>query len=217
MASPEDAAPDPEVPAPETATSGAGAVQPVRTRRWWHLSARPKLVVPDSERWLPAAAPRAPSSWMLREQRLTVQLLTALILVGGGAWAAGKWAYNEHAPEGQRYTPADLNVLANRPKNAAMEFHHSLCVLDFERAAELAFPTALPLVEERKLACDAGCLASRDKRTTTTETRGILIEAKGREARAEVECHRGGAVDKATYLVRLDGPRWRVVERISGS
>ena len=174
-------------------------------------------VAREPERWLPAAGPRVPSTWVLREQRLTGQLLLALTLVGIVTWGAGKLAYNEHPAEGQRYTPAELNVLANRPKDAAMEFHHSLCVLDFERAAQLALPSAQSLVEERRAACDDDCKASRTDRESTTFTRARLIEAKGRDARADVECHSKGAIDKASYTVRLEGPMWRVVERLPGT
>jgi hypothetical protein len=176
---------------------------------------RPVLApLPDPEHWLPAGAPRLKSTWLAREQRITLQLLVVLVAVGLATWASGKLVYNEHPPEGDRYKPAELNVLANRPKNAAMEFHHSLCVLDFERATELAFPSALPLIEARRAACDAACLGTREKRVESSLTRATLLEAKGREATAEVECHSAGAVDRAKYTVRLEGPYWRVAEQL---
>lgn len=145
--------------------------------------------------------------------RLTVQLLAVLVGVGMSAWASAKLVYNDHPPEGQRYKPAELNVLTNRPKNAAMEFHHSLCVLDFDRAASLALPAARALVDARRAACDAACLRNREDLAEQTLTRATLIEAKGREAKAFVECHGpGGKIDSATYNVRLEGSSWKVLE-----
>jgi hypothetical protein len=215
-AAPLTTAPITAAAAPDAAESGAVApaapaeVDKSRAKARKGRKKSPVVEVPEDERWLLASGPRPTTAWRRSEQNLTLVLLAAITGVGALIWFSAKWWLNDHTPDGQQYVPAELPVLSNRPKDAALEFHHLLCVLDFDRAAQLASPSAQALVAARRSACDEKCLKTRRQRVKATQTRAALLTSQGREATARAECFADGKVDAAEYALRLEGPGWLV-------
>ncbi len=170
---------------------------------------------PDSDVRIGAAPPPAElatATGLHTNTRLTLLFVAFITLVVVASWGSAKVACNYHPPQSRGFKPAPLDKLATRPKNSALEFHHSLFVQDYERARELASDTGAQLIEAARTACDAACQAERPQRVEQANTRATLFKIRGPEAWVKAETFYAGQIHEQTYRLERDKRRWLVVE-----
>ncbi len=146
--------------------------------------------------------------------RWTLLFLCAVFLVTLGTWGTGKLACNYQPPASQRFEPVALESRIDRPKDAALEFHHQLYIQDYDVAAEIATDQGKLLVEEARAACDAACQADRPRRAASARTRASLLRVQGQVAWGHAETFIGAQmVSEGYYELRREQRRWVVVRR----
>jgi hypothetical protein len=160
----------------------------------------------------PRPAPLPISTGLHTNTRWTLSFVALIGLITVAAWGSAKVACNYHPAQSRKFKVASLDKLASRPKNAALEFHHSLFTQRYERAAELATEHGQALVDAAREACDASCRAEREVRTEHAKTRAILYRISGAEAWAKAQTFFDHRVNEETYRLQRKERRWLVVE-----
>jgi hypothetical protein len=163
---------------------------------------------------LEAPAPIPYATGLDTNTRWTLLFLCAIFLVTLGAWGTGKLWCNYQPASSQSFDPVAFESRVDRPKDAALEFHHQLYVQDFDIAADLATEQGKRLVHDARAACDAACQADRSRRVEQARTRASLLRVQGQVAWAHAETFIGTEkVSEDYYELRREGRRWVVVRR----
>lgn len=183
----------------------------------------PPVALVEERRVAPPAAPVAPERWLTgtssKERRLidvrlrhALVLQVVVVLVVLGYWAWGKTSWNHDPLTSQRFRPAELNVLANRAQNAALEFHHDLVTGQFGQARLLATETGEGLVDEASSSCSPTTPCGSGERVYT---RATLLRTGGQEAEVFVESFTkdGKLISEATYQMTRTTGQWLVERR----
>lgn len=166
--------------------------------------------------WLPASAPAPRPVWAASEERWTVRWVAFLFILSFGLWGAAKVACNYHPLTSLNFKPVPLEALTDRPKNAALEFHHALNTGDVETARRLARPSAVAWLEEQLRACGAECRQRKQAWSPAANTRAELHFVRGQRAEVSAETHYQGSMIAGRYLVVREGQQWKVGRRLEG-
>lgn len=164
--------------------------------------------------WLPPTSPAPQPAWVVSEGRWVVRWVAVMFVLAFGLWGAGKVACNHHPLTSLNFKPVTLEALTDRPKNAALEFHHALTVGDAETARQLAMSSELDWLEAQLEACDAACAQRQKEWRGVANTRAELHVVRGNRAEATAETHHEGTVIGGRYLVIRDGKQWKVARRL---
>ncbi len=160
------------------------------------------------------APSRRPSPFLEGQTRCTLVFLAAVLLTTFGAWGAGKLACNYHPQRTEQFEVAPLEKLVQRPKDAALEFHHSLFLQKYDRALEIALERGADLIVEAREACDQACKQELEHRLKAANSRAILLSIEGRDAWVRVETFMDGQeVFTDEYRLSREYQRWLVVGR----
>jgi hypothetical protein len=183
----------------------------------------PPVALEEQHRVTSAAACVAPERWLTgtssKERRLiharlrhALILQVVVVLVVLGYWAWGKTSWNHDPLTSQRFRPAELNVLANRAQNAALEFHHDLVTGQFGQARLLATESGEGLVDEASSSCAPTTPCGSGERVFT---RATLLRTGGQEAEVLVESFTkdGKLLRDATYQMTRTTGQWLVERR----
>lgn len=162
------------------------------------------------EREGPAPAPssaRGPSDNTLR---LTFTFLSVIAATTVLTWGTLMGPCNAHPPQSQKFKQASFEKLVARPQDAAIEFHHSLFVQDYERARKLASGEIVDLVDKAERECDAACKQQKLDRADRAVTRAILHKLKAGSAWVTVETFLDDKKVAESYEVKRIEQRWLV-------
>jgi hypothetical protein len=167
-------------------------------------------VVSGIEREGPAvvrSSARGPSENTLR---LTFTFLTVVAATTVLAWGTLMGPCNAHPPQSQKFKQASFEKLVARPQDAAIEFHHSLFIQDYERARKVASDAGLALVDKAELQCDPACKQQKLERVDRAVTRSILHRMKSGSAWVTVETFFDGQMVAESYEVKRIEQKWLV-------
>lgn len=162
------------------------------------------------EREGPAPAPssaRGPSDNTLRLTFTFLSVIAATVVL---TWGTLMGPCNAHPPQSQKFKQASFEKLVARPQDAAIEFHHSLFVQDYERARKLASGGIVDLVDKAERECDAACKQQKLDRADRAVTRAILHKLKAGSAWVTVETFLDDKKVAESYEVKRIEQRWLV-------
>lgn len=166
---------------------------------------------PLASPWLVGTSPRELGviEQRLRRAVVTSALVTSIVV---GLWGVSKLAWRDEPLVGQRFRPAEISTLGNRPQNAALEFHHDLVTGQFGQARLLVVETAEKLVEDAAAACQSHAPCGSGERVFTRST---LLRSQGTNATAYVESFTkdGTRVSDGTYELSHESGQWLVTRR----
>lgn len=201
---------EPSGAAPADSSTVPVPAPPVATTEQQRVTTPAAFVAP--ERWLTGTSPKERGLIHARlKHALLLQVVVVVVVLGYWAW--GKVSWNHDPLTSPRFRPAELNVLANRAQNAALEFHHDLVTGQFGQARLLATESGEGLVDEASSSCSPTTPCGSGERVFT---RATLLRTAGQEAEVLVESFTkdGQLLSDATYQVTRTTGQWLVERRM---